>query len=185
MRRHDRTDAGTAVAGARAGDRGADAGQKRDDRCGLRIGELFAQSHQMTAGQVAGLVREHADDFVRRLGVEQCAGIDEDVTPVHDEGVEGAVVEDDDLDVLLGQAGRLQDRRRVVAHQLLDFGVADDRRAARGGALGARLLGRRTAGGAAQRDGGDERKRAPGWRHAPCPDRCPVLDHAEMCHWIA
>ncbi len=50
----------------------------------------------MAAGQVAGLVREHADDLVRRLGVEQRAGIDEDVAAVHDEGVEGAVVEDDD-----------------------------------------------------------------------------------------
>ena len=66
----------------------------------------------MAAGEMAGLVREHADDLVRRLGVEQRAGIDEDVAAVHDEGVEGAVVEDDDLDVLLGEAGRLQDRLR-------------------------------------------------------------------------
>ena len=85
----------------------------------------------MTAGEVAGFVREHADDLVRRLGVEQRAGIDEDVAAVHDEGVEGAVVDDDDLDVLLGEAGHLQDRRGVVAQQLLDLGVADERQAAR------------------------------------------------------
>ena len=69
----------------------------------------------MTAGEVPGLVREHADDLVRRLGFEQRAGIDEDVAAVHDEGVEGTVVEDDDLDVLLGEAGGAQDRRGVVA----------------------------------------------------------------------
>ena len=71
--------------------------------CGLGIGELLAQLRQMAAGDVAGLVREHADDLVRRLGFEQRAGIDEDVPAVHDEGVEGAVVDDDDLDVLLGR----------------------------------------------------------------------------------
>ena len=110
----------------------------RDDRCGLRLGELLAQPQQMAAGQMAGFVREHADDFVRRLGVEQRAGVDEDVAAVHDEGVEGAVVEHDHSDVLLGEAGRVQDRRRVIAQQLLDLGVADDRHAARGAFLRAR-----------------------------------------------
>jgi hypothetical protein len=86
----------------------------------------------MAAGKVAGFVREHADDFVRRAGVEQCAGIDEDMAAVHDEGVEGAVVEDDDADVLFGEARRLQYRRGVVAQQLLDLGVTDDWRAAPG-----------------------------------------------------
>ena len=72
---------------------------------GLRIGELLAQLRQMAAGDMAGLVREHADDLVRRLGIDQRAGIDEDVAAVDDEGVEGAVVDDDDVDVLLGEAG--------------------------------------------------------------------------------
>ena len=38
------------------------------------------------------------------LASNKRAGIDEDVAAVHDEGVEGAVVDDDDLDVLLGEA---------------------------------------------------------------------------------
>ena len=63
--------------------------------------------------------------------VDQRAGVDEDAAAVHDEGVEGAVVDDDDLDVLLGEAGGAQDRLRVVAQQLLDLGVADERQAAR------------------------------------------------------
>ena len=63
------------------------------------------------------------------LRLHQRAGIDEDAAAVGDEGVEGAVVDDDDLDVLLFQAGGAQDRRGVVAQQLLDLGVADQRRA--------------------------------------------------------
>ena len=35
-----------------------------------------------------------------------------------------------DLDVLLREPGGAQDRRGVVAQQLLDLGVADDRQAA-------------------------------------------------------
>ena len=88
----------------------------------------------MTAGDVAGFVREHADHLVRRVRLHQRAGIDEDAPAVGDERVEGALVDDHDLDVLLRQAGRLQDRLGVFAQQLLDLGVADDRRpaAARG-----------------------------------------------------
>ena len=53
--------------------------------------------------------------------------VDEDAPAVGDKGVERAVVDDDDLDVLLCEAGGAQDRLRVVAQQLLDLGVADDR----------------------------------------------------------
>ena len=94
-------------------------------------GRVFHASAQMSAGQMAGFVRKHADHFVRRLGVEQCAGIDENVAAVHHKGIEGAVVEHDDLDVLLRKTGGLEDRRCVIAHQLLDLGVADQRQAAR------------------------------------------------------
>ncbi len=100
--------------------------------CVVALRDLLAQARQMAAGDVAGLVREHADDLVRRLRVHQRAGIDEDAAAVGDEGVEGAVVDDDDLDVLLGEPGGLQNRLRVFAQQLLDLGVADDRRALRG-----------------------------------------------------
>ena len=57
--------------------------------------------------------------------------------PSHHEGVERAVVDDDDLDVLLREAGGAQDRLGVFAQQLLDLGVAQDRRAA-GSRSGAR-----------------------------------------------
>ena len=66
------------------------------------------------------------------FGVSDCmmrAVIDEDAAAVGDEGVERRIVDDDDLDVLLLEAGGAQDRPRVVAQQLLGLGVAQDRRA--------------------------------------------------------
>ena len=92
--------------------------------------QFLAQARQMAAGNVAGLVGEHADHLVRRLRLHQRAGIDEDAPAVGDEGVEGAAVDDHDLDVLLRQPGRLQERLGVVAQQLLDLRVPHDRGAA-------------------------------------------------------
>ena len=84
----------------------------------------------MTAGEVAGLVREHADDLVRRLRLQDRAGIDEDAAAVSDEGVEADIVDDHHLDVLLLEACGAQDRAGVVAQQLLGLGVTDQRDAA-------------------------------------------------------
>ena len=182
LRRHDRRRADiAAAAGARAGNRRADAERAgprsmpsaRDASCSRR-------RWQMAAGEMAGLVREHADDLVRGLGVEQRAGIDEDVAAVHDKGVERAVAENDDPDVLLGKPGGAQDRLRVVAQQLLDFGVADNRHAARRLVLRARRRSRRSAAGGANGKGGQQRERAGCWRPAPRPDRCAVCDHADF-----
>ena len=94
----------------RRGGHGADPEQHGEDRRGLRIGELGTQLAQVAAGDVAGLVGHHADDLVRRLRVHQCAGVDEDALGVDDEGVEGAIVDDDDADVALAEAGRFEDR---------------------------------------------------------------------------
>ena len=52
----------------------------------------------MPARDVAGFVRDDADDLVRRLGVDQRAGVDEHAPAVGDERVEAAVAQDDDLD---------------------------------------------------------------------------------------
>ena len=103
LRRHDRGGSDIAAgAAARAGNRGADAGHQSDDRCRLRRRKLLAQTLQMTAREMPGFVREHADDFVRGLGIEQRTGVYEDVAAVHDKGVERAIAENDDAHVLLG-----------------------------------------------------------------------------------
>ena len=99
---------------ARAGRHGADAEQHRDDRGGLRIGELLAHLRQVPADDVAGLVREHADQLIGCRRLHQRAGIDEDVVRIHDEGVERLVVDDDDLDALIAQARDLEDRRSRI-----------------------------------------------------------------------
>ena len=44
----------------------------------LRLRKLLAQPRQVSAGDVTGFVREHADDLVRNLRVNQRAGVDED-----------------------------------------------------------------------------------------------------------
>ena len=81
---------------------GAGAGQHADDGQDLGVRDLLAEARQMAAGDVAGLVGEDADDLVRRLGVHERADIDEDLLPVRHEGVERAVVDQDDL----GRAAR-------------------------------------------------------------------------------
>ena len=83
----------------------------------------------MAAGQMAGFVRQHSDDLVRGLRLHQRAVIHENAAAIRDEGVESAVIDDDDLDVLFFEAGGTQDRPGVLAQQLLGFGVAEHRRA--------------------------------------------------------
>jgi len=83
----------------------------------------------MTAGQMAGFVRQHPDDLVRRLRLHQGAVIDEDTVTVGDEGVEYRLVDNGDLDILFLKARSAQDRLGVVAQQLLGLRVAQDRQA--------------------------------------------------------
>jgi hypothetical protein len=63
--------------------------QHGDDQLGLRAGDLFAQLCQMSPGEMAGFVGEHADDLVRCIGLAQRAVVDENPAPVGDERVEG------------------------------------------------------------------------------------------------
>ena len=122
-----------------AGARLADAGAAAADRCraaqdhcrsrqDLGVLQLLAQPHEMPSGDMAALVREDADDLVRGLGVDQRSGVHEDVLAVRHEGIERPLADQHDLDGAGAQACRLGDRLQIVAHQLLDLGIADDRR---------------------------------------------------------
>src|SRR3954454_11573291 len=73
-------------------------------------------------------MREHANDLIGCLSVEESAAVDENAAAVRYESIERAVVDDNDLDVLLTETGNAQDRLGVILEQLLDFRVADDRR---------------------------------------------------------
>ena len=87
----------------------------------------------VAAGDMAGLVRDDADDLVGRLGLQQRAGVDEHAA-AGDEGVEARIVDQNDVDAGFRQARGLEDRPRIVAHQRLDLGIAHDRHILRIGA---------------------------------------------------
>lgn len=169
LRRED--GGGTGVAhrvGAGAGNHRADPEQHGDDRGGLRGRELFAQPREMAAGDVAGFVREDANDLVRRPQFHDRAGVHEDAPAVHHERVEAAIVDDGDLDVLLREPGAAQDRLGVVPQQLLGFGVANGRDVA--------LRAGRKA-GCDQGGRGDHGQRPHGWFCALCFVRCRLIGH--------
>ena len=80
----------------------------------------------MPAGNMSGLVRDHADDLARAVGSQQQAGVEEHVEPARDERVERAV--DDQMD---GDVGRVEARgpenwRGIDADDMFGFGVADE-----------------------------------------------------------
>ncbi len=78
-----------------------------------RVQLAFRQQHQACGRQREALLhRPHTERQRRVRG---------------DEGVELAAVDDDDFDVLLREAGGLQDRARVVAQQLFGFRIAQHR----------------------------------------------------------
>ena len=80
----------------------------------------------MAAGDVAAFMGDDADDLIGCLGLHQQPGMDEHVLPIHDEGVEGAVVDDMDPDALRPEPRRGEDRLGVGSDQGLGFRVADD-----------------------------------------------------------
>ena len=123
------------VAGMSARHQRAGAEQHADDHRGLHIRQLLAHLGEMSADDVAALVGEHADELIGRRRLHQRAGIHEDAVRIHDERVEIGIVDDDDLDVLRGESGGLENRRRVVAQQLFDLGVANHRDAGIGPGL--------------------------------------------------
>ena len=121
--------AAVAAAALRARHHRAGAEQHGDDHLGLGLRHLLAHLGEMAAGEVAGFMRHHADDLVRRLRLHDRAVVDEDAAAVGNEGVEDALVDDHHLDVLLFQTGGAQDRPGIFAQQLLGLGVAEHRRA--------------------------------------------------------
>ncbi len=165
------------AAAASGGDRAANSEDHGDDRRRLRLCKLLAQPRQVSAGDVTGFVREHADHLVWNLCVNQRSGVDEDSLGIDHEGVERAVVDDGDLNVLLREAGGAQDGLRVVAQQLFDLGVADDGKSGRQ-ALRARRC-RRDGHRRRNRDREcrQQRKRMRGWRPPPHPDSASAVDH--------
>ena len=123
------------IAGMGARRQRAGAQQHADDHRSLHIRQFLAHLGEVTADDVAAFVGEHADHLIGRGRLHQSAGIHEDAVCVHDERVEIRVVDDDDLNVLRGEARGLENRRRVIAQELFDLGVANHRNAGVGPGL--------------------------------------------------
>ena len=150
----------------------ADAEQHGDDRGGLRVGELLAKLGQMSADDMASFVGEDADELIGRFRFHQRAGVDEDVVRIHHESVERSVVDDDDMDVLVGETGDAQNRLRVIAQELFDLGIANDRDAGIGSGLRPhRDAPQRNRGSSGERDG------ARSWPRPPWLARRSGNDH--------
>jgi hypothetical protein len=81
----------------------------------------------VTAGDVAGFVRDDTDHLVGRVGLHQRAGVYEDVLAIEHEGVEGIVLHNAHLDTPRAEPGRLEQRSGVVAEDVLNLTVADQR----------------------------------------------------------
>ena len=166
-----------AAAGAGAGNHGADAGQKATTEAVCAVASCSrSRCKWPPARWPVSCANTPMISFGVR-GVEQRAGVDEDVAAVHDEGVEGAVVEHHHPDVLFGEAGRAQNRRGVIAQQLLDFGVADDRHAARGAscACAGASTGPPAAAATAMAVANASARPAGAMRHALVGGRCSIM----------
>ena len=122
-------------AAKRAGSHRREPEQLKHQRRRLRPRQLRAKPREMASGDMAALMRDDADHFVRGLSAHQRAGVDEHIVPIDDEGVEAPVVDDVDLDRLRAETGSREDRLGVSAHQGFGLGVADHARGVgRGGA---------------------------------------------------
>ena len=123
---HDERHARIALAG---GDR-AHAQDHRGDHRHAHALEFLAPLHEMAARHVPRFMRDHADEFRRRIHNGDEAGMHEELLPVRHEGVEVLVVHEMDF-----HRARIDSRSQehgvgIFPQHGLGFGIADDRDAA-------------------------------------------------------
>ena len=116
------------VPGHGGADHGGGTEQGRGDRHVAGLAELVVHARKMAAGDVARLMRQHADHLVRRLGLLQQPGMDEDALAFRHEGVDGRAVDQIHMDRAGGETRHPEDVAGVNPQQPLDFGVADEGR---------------------------------------------------------
>ena len=131
----------------------------------VRVLELLLRARQVAARDVAGLVRDDADQLVGRLGLGQQSGVDEDLHAAGDEGVDALVVDDVDLHRGGIEAGSGEDRIGIGAQGRLDLRIADQA-GGRATAPGPRQTGARASRSPPRQAGGAS---APIWSG---PHRC-------------
>ena len=80
----------------------------------------------MPACKVSRFVCDHANDFIGRFRLHDCACIYEN-TPSINEGVEALRIDQNNANAATTQTCSLEDRRSVIGNKCLDFRVPDDR----------------------------------------------------------
>ena len=125
-----------------AADHEADAQHHQQQGLGLVACDSGSQRGHVPARDMPGLMRDHADDLIGRLGLQDRAGVHEHVEAVDHESVEALVPDDAHRDVR-AETCCLEDWPRIVLEQVLHLGVADQGNALRGGGCsgGARCEG--------------------------------------------
>ena len=114
-----------------ARDDGAGRQHRRQDHLGRSVLHRVPRANQVAAGDVADLVREHADDLAGVLGGGQHAARQEKIGAAGDEGVDVGVVDDVQPDRVFAEARSLQQWRGIGPDGIFDLGVADQRHALR------------------------------------------------------
>ncbi len=123
--------------------RGGAAEHRGDDRLGGRRPHPLPDARQVSAGDVAGFVGEHADHLTRVLRLLQQPGVDEDLHPAGDEGIQPFVPHQVYLHRGNVDPGRPEHWRGVNADGIFDFRIADKRNALGRGASGQHQKGNR------------------------------------------
>ncbi len=119
---HHDAHTGLALAGRGDGDGAQHHRQDLRDAC---TAQLVLQARQMAAGDMAGFVRDHPHDLVGVVGAHQQPGIQEQVLPAGDEGVDIVAIDDEDADIVRLQPCRREQWRRIVADGIFDFRIAN------------------------------------------------------------
>ena len=81
--------------------------------------------HRVAARDVADFVADDALDLSGVFSGDQKACVQVDPLPVGDIGVEGRIIQNDDLDIFRHQARHFEDRVGPLAQGILNLGVAD------------------------------------------------------------
>ena len=111
--------------GAAAPDHGcASGGHHRDDALDAGVAHRFLGAQHMTAGDMAGLVRDDPEQLVRVFRPQDQAAVDKDRLSAGDKRVELAVLNKIDADIVGLEPGGPPDRARDDLDVVLDLGIA-------------------------------------------------------------
>src|SRR5690606_12976613 len=105
--------------------------QRADDRRRHRPLDLVGTADEMAAGDMAGLMRQNAEQLADIAYPQDQPGMDVDRLATGDEGVEAVILDEMNADTVGGKAGRREDWRQHRADASFQLRVADKGQATR------------------------------------------------------